>query len=110
MSVDVDTIKSALPQEGQEIVTSTDIGRWETQWTTIVQAMDSRITGTNLDTLLTVKCIELGMTKMGIDPTPYRDEFDALFKATTSTLNQDFDPTTITDTQVYSVGDIPWEV
>ena len=108
MSVDATKVKAALPQEGQELVSTTDITGWETEWTTIIQLRNSNISGTTLDSLLYLKCIELGLMKMGLDPGDYPKAFERLFSAAVASANADLDPSTITDTQVYTVGEIPW--
>ena len=113
MSLDVNLVLSALPQEGQEMVTTADINYWIVVETRTIQSKYSGVSSTDLDDLLYYKIVAIGFGKLG-----WHEESKLWQKRYEDRLNQLLEDATKNKTQedldwhetnkVNETGRLPW--
>lgn|SRR5574343_380472 len=106
MSVETDVL-SLLPQYGEKPITSTLLTTWKTIATTMIAQIDSRISGTALDALLTAKMRELGLIYLGLDSTTAQEDYLKLLEVTQASMLTSNDKIEVTYEKLKTIGKLP---
>ena len=109
MSVNVSLVQSWLNQEGQELATDAEITTWGVEATKEINAINSDISGDELDLLINKYCYIQGLEKLGMDASrPYKS-YNLLLSTAIDNASKDIEPDYNEDTySMNSIGELPW--